>query len=350
MFAKHYVTLAVMAIFAVMIVILSCSEDVTDPYDIELGGTMEVAHISAAEGAAIAIDGNPTGSDEAWSKAEEFRIVVQDTLGNMAVVGMRALTDSTYFYLNVRWRDPTRDVRPDHWVFNDSNGGHIPFVGGQDFFVAMFDDGNNGDVKADCWQMCHLRGDGPYSIMRNDGPGMVDAWIWESGQTDPVRTLADLHYPPGDTFAFDQMADRPVPIWAENILADDIRWMHKDSLYYEGDFLFRADYVTWRAIFYDAEGGFIKWPYGAVIPGYLLADSVVYYADESCWEIEAKGFYEETEGFWEVEFKRELDTGFADDIPFVLGGKIDCTIAVTNSPNYNSPDPHFGSEPFEIQL
>jgi hypothetical protein len=322
----------------------------------DIGGTLEVAHISLAEGNAISISGDSTDDGGAWSQAKEFIVEVKDSLDNLAVVSMKAVTDSTNLYLLVKWRDPTRDVMPDHWLYNDSSGGHIrtsnlPLRGGQDFFMAMFSDGTNGNINADCWQMCHYRDPGPESVMRNDGPGMVDAWIWQSGKTDPVRTLEDMYYPPSDTFNYDQTA-QIVPVWQENVQVNipEIRWMHEDSPDYQGEFLFRSEMIEWQPFFYDEDSVRVLWPYGATVPGYALADSVIYYADESLWEIEAKGQYDEVEGYWVLEIKRRLDTGFMDDIQFILGQKIHASVAVKNSPGANSPDPHLGSEPFEIQF
>lgn len=344
-----------MIVVAVTVIVLSCSDDPTEPVIVDIGGTMEVAHITPAEGNAITISGDSTDDANLWSRAEELIVQVRDSLDRMAVVRMKGLTDSTNFYLLAKWRDDTRDVMPDYWLFNDSLGGHIrtsnlPLTGGQDFFVAMFSEGSLADEDSLCWRMCHYRDPGPESIMRNEGTSMVDAWIWKAGQTDPIRTLRDIYYPVADTFHLDQMADRAVPIWRENILSNDIRWMHIDSLFYDGEFLFWSETIDWRLSFQDDEGKLLLWPKGAVIPGYVLADSVIYYANESSWEIEAKGSHDEIEGFWVLELKRRLDTGFADDIQFVLGQKVLSTIGIKDSPGANSPDPHLGSGPFEIQF
>ena|GEM_PF-3065666 len=356
MFAKHWVKLTLMTLFGLAIIVASCSEDPLEPVIVDIGGTLEVTHISPAEGEAILIDGNPGGPDIIWEEAKEFMVVVQDSIsrngftGYISIVKMRALTDSTYFYLLVEWEDPTRDVQPDRWVYTDALGGKSQDVGGQDFFVAMFQEGAVGDTGLDCYQMCHLRDEGPYSIMRNDSPGMVDAWTWKSGQTDPVSTLEDKHLPADDTVLSDQTHGGAAFVWEDNHFAEEPEWMHRDSLYYTGDFLFNSEKVGWRRGFYDVDSNLFWWPEGAIIPGYVLGDSVVHYEDESLWEIEAKGTHDEATGVWQLELKRKLDTGFEDDIPFVLGELFNCTIGVTDNPADNSSHEHYGSDPFMIQF
>jgi hypothetical protein len=358
MFAKHWIKVTVMTLFGLAIIVASCSDDPLQPVIVDIGGTMVVAHISPAEGDAISIDGNPGGPDVIWDRAEEFMIVVQDSInrkdlpGYIGIVRMKALTDSTYFYLLVEWDDPTRDVQPDRWIYVDDQGGKNQDVGGQDFFVAMFEDGVVSDTGLDCYQMCHLRDEGPNSIMRNDGPGMIDAWSWKSGQTDPVSTLEDKHFPADDTVLNDHTHSGTAFVWKDNFdeIVSEPEWMHQDSLFYTGDFLYNSVKIHWKPGFLDSGGAPFGWPAGAIIPGYVLGDSVVHYEDESLWEIEAKGTHDEATGIWQLELKRRLDTGFEDDIPFVLGERFNSAIGVTNNPNYNSSHEHYGSDPFIIQF
>lgn len=360
MFAKHWIKVTVMTLFGLAIIVASCSEDPVKPVVIDIGGTMEVKHISPAEGDAILIDGNPGGPDIIWEQAKEFKIVVRDSINRKAVPGipgyislvrMKALTDSMYFYLLVEWDDPNGDVRPDRWVYNDVGRG-LQDVGGQDFFVAMFENSVVGDTGLDCYQLCHLRDEGPNSIMRNDGSGIIDAWVWKSGQTNPVSTLEDKHLPAGDTVRFDQTHSSIAFVWKDNFdeIVTEPEWMHQDSLFYTGDFLYNSEKISWKLNFPDSVGGLLGWPEGAVIPGYVLNDSVIHYEDESLWEIEAKGTHDEATGVWQLELKRKLDTGFEDDIPFVLGAAINCAIGVTDNPSFNSPHEHYGSDPFIIQF
>jgi hypothetical protein len=126
--------------------------------------------------------------------------------------------------------------------------------------------------------------------------------------------------------------------------------MHIDSLFFDGDFLYQSEAIPWKPGFYDGAGGLILWPAGATIPGYVLADSVTYHQDESRWEIVAKGVYDSASTSWTVEIRRRLDTGHADDIAFVLGEDVSCSVGFTDSPNHNSPGPHFGSEQFVIEF
>lgn len=362
MLAKHWVKLAIMIVTGLLIVVLSCSEDPVEPVVVDIGGTLSVMHISQAEGEAIVIDGI---ADAAWNDAKEFRVVVSDSLGNIELMRLKGLTDSTYLYLLVQWDDPTREVMPDRWIFPDESGRHES-GGGQDFLVMMFDDGDNVDFTADCTEMCHATEEDPFYMMRNDGPAMVDAWMWSAGQTDPVRTLDDVHFDASDSVAKDLDIQEDPPIYERNrdvIIAVDsitgevdttyeVMWMHEDSVFYTGEFLYVSESQEWRQGFIDPDTNFIQWPEGATIPGYLLADSVTHFEGESRWEIEAKGNHDAAAGYWLVEIKRKLNTGFDDDdVQFILGEKVSATVGFSGPPpSFNSPHPHTFSELFDIQF
>lgn len=351
MLAKHWVKLAIMIVTGLVIVVLSCSEDPVEPVEVDIGGTLVVKHIPQAEGEAIVIDGI---ADAAWNDAKEFLIVVSDSLENIELMRLKGLTDSMYLYLLVQWDDPTRDVMPDRWIFTDVNGAHES-GGGQDFMVMMFDDGDNGDFTADCTQMCHATEEDPFYMMRNDGPAMVDAWLWSAGQTDPVRTLDDVHFNAGDSVAKDFKHEWYPPVYDLNLKSGTIpdpEWMHEDSLFFTGEFLHFSESTLWRSGFMDPDSNFLGWPEGATIPGYRLADSVKHFEDESRWEIEAKGNHDEAGGYWYVEIKRRLANGFTnDDVQFVLDEKVSATVGFSGPPpQFNSPHPHTFSEVFEIQF
>lgn len=390
MLKKHWARLFVMASFVLMVIILSCGDDSFTPTESNLNGTLTVTHISPEE--APVIGDNDLGFDFAWSKAETLFVVVEGPQSQLQVVRLLGLTDGEYFYLMAVWSDPTKDVKPDHVLWIDKGGVHAR-TGGQDFFYAIFDDGDNGEVGADCYQMCHsfildtITDGGPDTTytyvdsMRNTGPGMADAWIWMSGQTDPVGskwgapgTLVDLHFPPGGLPTWDVTVNRTPPIWDFNAGVQDTTlpyWMHPDSNFYFGDFLFDSEKelfslgVTYPDSVFDTIWeqdtlivridttvttgfGFQK---GAEVPGYVLADSVEYYEADSRFEVVAKGTYSAIERRWYLEMKRKLDTGFDDDIPFLLGERIQVSIGVTNSPVANRPIPHYGrEEAFYIQF
>ncbi len=386
MLRKHWARLSVMVLFVLMVIILSCSDDSLSPTESNLNGTLKVVHISPSE--APVIGDNDLGFDLAWSKAETLYVVVEGPQSQLQIVRLLALTDSVYFYMMAIWNDPTRDVKPDHVIWIDENGSHAR-TGGQDFFYAIFDNGGNGDVGASCGvgNMCHssissiIGNDTTFvDSMQNTGPGMVDAWIWKSGQTDPVGskynepgTLIDLYFPPGGPPTWDATVNRIPPVWEFNAGEQDTtmpKWMHPDSNFYFGDFLFdseKEDFdlsrtypdssfdTTWQdSVITDIDTTVVikfGFPVGAEVPGYVLADSVVYYEADSRFEVVAKGTYSDVDRQWVLEMKRKLDTGFDDDIPFKLGERIQCTVGITNSPVANKPVPHFGrEEAFYIQF
>ncbi|MFH1891131.1 MAG: ethylbenzene dehydrogenase-related protein [Candidatus Zixiibacteriota bacterium] len=350
MFAKHYGKLTIMIAFGLLILALSCGDDPLEPIIIELGGTMVVAHVPSSD--AITIDGVP---DATWDRAKKFQIVAKSATGDPAVINMKAITDSTYFYLLVSWEDPTKDVRPDNWewIQEPNQPKPTPFrSGGQDFFFAIFDDGGNGNVGADCHQMCHsIQIDTITTVdsMRNDGAALVDTWLWKSGESDPVTRLLDMSFPAGSASEPDvSVQETEVVIGNED--GGEPHWMHKDTLAFTEDFLYISDTLEWRADFWPDSETVIGWPAGAMLPGYVLNDAIDLNEDESQWEVVAKGEYDNLANRWTLEVKRKMNTGHIDDLPFVLGQRVSCTAGVRNSPVGNSPYPHYGTEPFDIQF
>ncbi len=345
MFEKHWIGLLILPVIVLLILIFSCTED---PVDSSGDGDVTVADLSAVHISptdAPVVDGR---LDDTWSNAEEFVVAVESTAGTATTMSLRALTDSVFFYMMVQWSDSMGDVRPNSWWQPPS------WVrrGGQDFFVAIFADDNNGDIGADCWQMCHDVQGSDVSEMRNSGTGIIDAWLWKSGQTNPVGrdgpgTLEDMSLLP-DNGPISDLTVQTVPIWQDNRLDLNPRWMHQDSIFYTGAFLYMSEAIAWKSVFGEGPGSIVTWPPEAVIPGYVLADSVRYSDDESRWEVETKGISDDEYCTWTLEIKRKLDTGHGDDIPFVLGSAVECTVGFTSSPNSNRPGPHYGSEPFII--
>jgi hypothetical protein len=346
MFAKHWIKLTVMTLFGLAIIVASCSEDTIRPVIVDIGGTMEVTHISPADGEAILIDGNPGGPDIIWEQAKEFLIVVQDSIsrkgysGYISIVRLKALTDSTYFYLLATWEDPSKDVRPDFWI---RSGNWLPRVWGQDFFCAIFDS-TSDTLGASCANMCHRDSAGFPVEMYNPGPGMVDTWCWHSGTTNPTRTLQDKHMMAEDFVSYDATFLGQA-VYTRNFLSEVNPipvWMHETDTAFTGDFLYYDEAVDMDLTIY--------WRDSLMIPGYVVSRQVNASGAESLYEIEAEGHYDEGEQVWTLEIKRKLDTGHDDDIPFVLGERINCTIGVTDNPRDNSPHEHYGSDPFIIQF
>ncbi len=319
-----------MAVLGFAIIALSCSDDVADPVDVDINKPLVVTHISSEAGSAIVIDGQ---EDAAWNDAKEFKYVIIDQDSVPYIMHLKALTDSTYFYLLARWGDPTEDIRPDFWLFIQ------PWYrsGGQDFFCAIFDNGSNGTAGVDCYKMCHRDDRDIPDAMVNPGTGMIDAWIWMSGLTNPVNTLEDIHYAADSSFRIDDETVQNAYVANYDGRQEPV-WMPNNVPNHRTDFMFFED-ITDFIMQFELDS----------IPGYYLNERSFFFGT-SKWEVEAKGLYDNVLGQWVVEFRRKLDTGHDDDIPFVLGETINCAIAVTDNPNFNSPYPHVGRSPIEIQF
>jgi hypothetical protein len=375
MLRQHWPKLVGMALFALMIVIVSCSEDTTEPVTVDIGGTLVVTSLPAGE--EIVIDGV---ADAAWDKVKQHYVVLDDSLlegvddvisdtddKKPMLMRLKAVADEEYFYLLAGWSDTSgADVTPDQFHWYNSNGdfsvrneGHGN--GGQDFFFAMFDDGRNNSVGANCWEMCHIEkiDDSLHTYMENGGPDMVDAWIWKAGQTDPTHTLDDIHYAGGERFTYDVNVQN-VGVWVRNMQPDGRpEFMHQDSSAYTGDFLYRSQMVAFRDLYFDAQGLPHFWPQGFTLPGYAVRESVTPSDNESLWEIEAKGSYDNVEKTWTLEIKRKLNTGHPDDIPFVKGATVDCSVGITKDMTFfgapfnkfrNITYPPLASRPFQLKF
>jgi hypothetical protein len=336
MFAKHWVKLMVMTIAGFALIILSCSDEVADPIELDLNKPLVVRHITSDVGSAIVIDGQV---DAAWNDAEEYEYIIYDMDSVPFILTLQALTDSTHFFLLARWGDPVEDIRPNFWLWDPARGFYR--TGGQDFFCAIFDDGRNGTVGVDCAQMCHRDEMDVPDAMINPGPGMIDAWVWMSGLTNPVGTLEDIHYSADSSFREDDQTVQNAYVLnyggAQN---PDPVWMPEDAPYHRTDFMFYDEIIDFHQIIE---------PQLDSIPGYYLNDRSTF-TGTSKWEVDAKGTFDNALGQWVVEFRRELDTGHDDDIPFVLGETINCAIGVTDNPHFNSPYSHVGRSPIEIRF
>jgi len=331
MIRRNWHTVSAMLLVIMIVVWISCTDDPTEPVIVDVGGTLVALHISGGE--APVIDGI---LDATWDLAAEKSYPLEDDDGELTLVRLKAMVDTTNndFYMLAVWKDADETIRPDSWFFNPN----AFTFGGQDFFCAMFDDGDNGDFGADCYQMCHdVDGDDIGDEMVNPGPSMIDAWFWQAGITNPLSTLEEISYPADSGRRTDD-----VQLNAAYIKNDDFtgepRWKHKDSPNHPTDFLHMADTVS-----FVFESGLDS------IPGYALVDPSQFLG-ASKWDVEAKAVYDNLTGAWVLEIRRSMTTGNVDDVQFIRGQLVNCTVAVASNLNFNNPYPHFGSEEFQIQL
>jgi len=335
------IVLSVTIFLGLALLIVSCGDDDgTDPVIVDINLPLEVQHITPSD--APVIDGT---IDAIWEEMKEYSYVMKNTItgsDDLELIRMRAMTDSTNFYWLVQWMDPELNIRPDFWTYN----GTVPSSsGGQDFFFAIFDDGRNDTVSANCYIMCHdLEDDGDDlpDMMVNPGPGRIDVWLWTSGQSNPAYTLEDLSYPADSGSRYDDVAANNA--FYSNESANQPKWVHEDWPNHPTDFLYAEDTISFDV---STMPGNID-----SIPGYIISDQSSY--GGSKWDIEAHGSYDPVVGRWTLELKRALSTGNDDDIPFVIGQTIHVSFGVTNRPYYNTPYPHVGLDstitPIEIRF
>lgn len=274
---------------------------------------------------------------------------VNPNLGKQNVM-FKAIKKSDTLFLWVSWHDATASI----W------GGYLEkssyqtdwseeTYSGEDKFLIVFADSGNGSEWADCASMCHA------TEHHTTGGGDVDAWKWLATKTAPAFLAEDDFWngstSSNDANIFDHAYKRNW--WLSN---HKPIWIHKDSLEYNGPFLYAEDADTM-----DTDAYFLDWPTGHKLPGYKL-DSTVHSlpTSESRWDVRAISEFDSSgtsasEYTWTVVFKRALNTGHNnDDINMADLDSVQVTLAATHN-DYEFPAPitpiaHSGSKPFWLIL
>lgn len=273
----------------------------------------------------ITIDGEATES--AWNSADV--LIIPNVDGSGVDVTLKALTDGTYLYLYATWNDTTKDETRKGWSFN---GTHWSNVGGNEDRISIawnlgssivcgHNPGTNDTMLFDIWHWKAARtalagwaddkywdGSGRHSDAKTAGGYSDNSVVAQAGSPAAITTAL------GNSTPVTAFSDEDRPYW--NNTGSPISWTNGANSTPVGDFIYG---------------------YKSVIPTGSRGDVI------------AGSRHNGTA--WEVEFKRALDTGSADDdVAFSEGSSIPFHVAVHNNSGGSS---HFiagGFTPTTFQL
>lgn len=347
-----------LALFTGVAIFLACSSTDEPPVIFPSSDEVVVSYISSTQ-TPPTIDGK---IDEGiWDAAELAQLISVDTSeynpnGNIALLNVLALSDSTNLYIAVSWKDETRDVRYRQWIwdsvkYNDPEHYPNPWRYSVNFrednIAFFFDPDPNGtglspstsEPGPNCAVMCHESD----FVMYNEYDTPVDGWYWRAGVTNPIMHALDLDFV--DSLETDS---RFLGVDAEensgyilNVMGDygnalyplywhkvDTTIVGNDTSYtiYDEESLFPSDTVAFQSDDFTL-AALHEQVDSAFVPSYVLLND----ASGSRWDVEAAGFYSQDDGRWTVEFKRALDTGNPDDIVFQIGNEYGLVVAIGNN-------------------
>ncbi len=238
------------------------------------------------------VDGN--ASDPAWSAAKE--IITHDNIANIDI-RLKALYTDKDIYLLVKFPDVTEYRSHKSWVWDKE--------------MEIYVEGND---REDIFQFMWSMEDKPVDLsVYADNDYTADVWYWKALRTDPVGFADDkVHY----------FSEREIEK-ATKILSKTGKTMYLLRTSDEGTPAFKS--VIYEKYQGDTLSRFInQQPLGS------LAD------------IKAKGIW--NSGWWVIEFKRALNTGYGDDVQFdinkeyVFGvSRFEVTGSKTPRPEFNEP-------------
>jgi hypothetical protein len=311
---------SVLVVLAFVVTIMFAAQNVTAQSD---GITLTTSNTTDT----ITIDGEKLES--AWDDAEA--LVIPSIDGSGIDVVLKALTDDTHVYIFAAWNDSTMDNTRKGWAYN---GTHWENVGG------------NEDRIEFAWSL-------GADIVCGHNPGTADAmlfdiWHWKASRT-AVSGWADDKYWDGagrqaDSKTAGGYSDNSVVAQAENSSVITAALGNSTTVAAFSD----ADRPFW-----DNSGAEITWVSGvnSTAVGDLIYGYKTVLPTGSRGDVVAESVHNGTA--WNVEFKRALDTGNADeDIAFSAGSSTSFYLAVHN----NSGDANhfkaggFSSTTFQLSI
>ena len=290
---------SVLFVLAFVVTVLFASQSAIAVSD---GITLTASNTTAT----ITIDGDDMES--AWNDAESLIIPIID--GSGIDVVLKALSDDTYIYIFAAWNDGVIDNSRKGWSYN---GTHWENVGG------------NEDRIEFAWSL-------GADIVCGHNPGtademLFDVWHWKASRTAVGGWTDDKYWDGsgrhGDDATAGGYSDNSVVAQAENSSVittalgnstDVAAFSNDDRPFWDND----GVEITWTGgVNSTAVGDFVN-GYKSVVPtgsrGDVLTQSV------------------HNGTAWNVEFKRALDTGNAnDDVAFSAGSSIPFYVAVHNN-------------------
>lgn len=149
--------------------------------------TVEVAHIKTA----------PAGLDDpVWKNIQAVSIPMEgrDALsGKKETVTAKAAYTDTEIFLLFKWKDPTRSVTKQSWIFDGINWKHLP--GDEDRLAILFEITRISKFATrGCAVICHSSPELPknqWVLATRNGSEMGDLWHWKAARSDPYKYADD---------------------------------------------------------------------------------------------------------------------------------------------------------------
>lgn len=295
-----------------------------------------------------------SGVDEAvWNMVDSAKVVIgrkvnkswyDGSIGDTVI--MKAIKKADTLYIRAHWRDGSvklwgNYIRKADTAHGNMDWEHVVTEGDNKFFI-LFDGQDNGTEKANCATMCHEAS----NTMITSGGGHVDVWNWKSTTSFPGKLADDEWW--GSAGRYQDYIAVNTYMYSTNW--DDLQIaplvMHRDTLDFQGTFLFTIDTVDMDK--------FLAWPVGFKMPGYII-DSTLYksptLSNSSRWDVMTVAEFDSTAApyTWTVVFRRALNT-HTDDVNLTDLDSVQVTIAAAHNHTSAYEPEHSGSAPFYIIL
>lgn len=264
---------------------------------------------------------------QAWKEAKPGTMRAAKGKGADVDVELRAMHDGTHVYLFARWADADESTVKGAWL--RGKDAWEKQKGDEDRIAFAFNVNVANFAEKGCTALCHL-GD-----MRTDKEGeKADLWHWKAGRGGLHGYCDDQNF----KFAEDsgRVDDTGTSAYSDNMdkagKAPIRRW--KDDADKMGAFTEETS-VAIDEKFQPKEGD--------TVPALILRKP-----GGSRGDIEAIGACQD--GYWQVMFKRKLDTGNADDAKFEPGKDVAFTVAIFDNTGAKDGSEHKKTLPATLRL
>ena len=289
--------------------VISLSFVCMDQLDLALGAQLTVT--------AARVEKAPSGLDDGiWQKAQAVSILMEGRGGlagrKESVTAKAVYTDTEVFFL-FKWKDPTRSVTKESWIFDGSQWSHLK--GDEDRLAVLFEITRISKFATrGCAITCHSPPELPresWVLATRDPSEKGDLWHWKAARSDPYRHADDSWLTvPGYLGEYD-------PVKKSGRRSDagcggDMRNETPDKLRprYMGD---PSKKRTVPGILLEEEIVEIT-DYSLFKAGDTLTYRIPRKPDGSRFDVKALSRYDD--GGWTLMLHRRLNTGHEDDVVF----------------------------------
>lgn len=269
----------------------------------------------------------PQGLDDSiWNTAQAAQLLVEGRepgVGAPGTVTTRVLyTDDRLFFL-FKWKDPTRSITKQSWIFNGQKWVHLK--GNEDRIAALFEITRiNKFATRGCAITCHSPADVPrkdwkFATKTDDEKG--DLWHWKAARSGPYGYADDAWLtvagnPTGSYRETGRRKDTGAGGDVKNETPDGIRPLYMQNSAVKPSapgFLLAEDAVKIT-------------DYSIFKSGHIIPYRLPLKPSGSRFDVKATSRY--ADGGWMVMLSRKLDTGHEDDVVFNPKKRYSFAIAV----------------------